>query len=329
MKNLTFYLFLTILGLTIVSCANNSNEQQQVLGTITGSVTSPSGVPIGSALVTVKDALTPIETMTNGNGRFTLMAPIGDQVLEITTGNGDIFRSEVAVTIEAEVETTVEAIRLGQVGQLAYVPGEFDEIEAIIEDALGYQADQLNVADLTTDGIYEYSGLFLNCGWESVTSDISASIGSYIDNGGSVYASDFAVSYLIGNLSGGFTCPDSRDGTGFLPTEKLCTFKNGDVEFKPATIVDPNLATFVGMSDLEVEYDLAQWEKIDSYDSEFWSVEVVSTNDEPLMLKRTKPSAWPSETPFGNIFFTTFHNHPGEMAPDEIVKMLEYVILNL
>ena len=142
-------------------------------------------------------------------------------------------------------EVSVNEVDLRQVGAIAYISGSFDEIQYIIIDVLGYEADQVQQTDLTSESfIYDYKGLFLNCGFNEITADESQGVSNFITNGGSVYASDFASNYLLGNPSNA-VCPMNRDGDGFMSGDILCTSRIGFTENIQADITDPAIAAFV------------------------------------------------------------------------------------
>lgn len=315
--------------MTACQDASTPFSPTNTMGSIKGTVISPNGKTIACAKVSVKNTAESLYTSSDINGDFTIAAPIGDQILEITTGNGEIFKSEISVTVELEEELVLGNVDLKQVGALAYIGGDFDKIETIIIDELGFQADQVTTNTLSTADINFYDGLFLNCSFSFVDSTISKGVFDFITQGGSVYASDYASNYLLGNHTNHSVCEDSRDNTGFMSANTLCTFKEGIIENRIANIVDQDVAMFVGTTAIEIEYDLPGWEMVDNYDADFWEEIVTDVNNNPLMIRRTLPADWPVDKAFGNIYYTTFHNHHDQLVEPEIASILEYVILNL
>jgi hydroxymethylpyrimidine pyrophosphatase-like HAD family hydrolase len=90
------------------------------------------------------------------------------------------------------------------VAKIAYVKGSYDKIEDIIL-SLGYTATEITNNDLTNlNTIAQYDIIFLNCGSRKYSTNqalfpaIDANLAIFVANGGSIYASDWDVSYLVG-----------------------------------------------------------------------------------------------------------------------------------
>jgi len=318
--------------------------------TINGRVVAPSGKPIGSAEITAGK----YATLSDKNGDFSLKVVAGTYKLVIQTGDGHVFRTELDVTV-GSMQTIVlpepDGV-LKQVGALAFIPGNYDHIETVIIDSLGYTATALTLNDLSNlSTINAYAALFFNCGlleMSGITMDSTkyANLHSFLAGNGSIYASDFAVECLTGdgflrpslNPNMGrqhhektgsgvvFSCITPQIG-GFIEDSSLCTSKSGNVGMiNNAHIDDAGIVNLLGKDSLDVFYDLGGWEKISLLDTPF-SAAITDNNLGNGVLAAKMDIDY--ETPGGVIFYTTFHTHPQGAISEDVQKILEYFILNL
>ncbi|NNT71173.1 carboxypeptidase regulatory-like domain-containing protein [Flavobacterium sp. IMCC34852] len=290
MKKQLLVLFLSVL--TLVSCSDdNNNSSGEKTGTLTGKVTTiNTHKAVGGALVFAFDDDHNIyHTYTNATGDFELDAPIGDREVYIQTGDGSNFRTKIDVVVEENQTKQLEEslLRLDQVARIAYVSGNYDSIEDIIT-SLGYVAESITFSQLSDYNIVsEYDIIFLNCGsisggiWNNAT--VTTNLAKFVTNGGSLYASDWAVAYLIGGSRYSTMCGDAG---GFISDATLCSTNTGNMGTLNASITNTALANAIGLSTLDIEYDLGSWQKIISVDETFWEVLVRdSTTNEALMIK--------------------------------------------
>lgn len=290
---LTFLFFFT-------SC-NKDDETQtiptQPTGKVAGKVMVKNGLkPVGGALVFVmSDSNKMYSTHTDAAGNFTLDAPAGNRKLEIQTGGGSNFRTTVAVTIVTGQTISIgsELTRLDQVARMAYVAGEYDDIQSIVT-SLGYVIEPLTnagLADYAT--VAQYDIIFLNCGAKEAhpsQATIDTNLANFVTNGGSLYVSDWAVAYLTGGNTNSQICSETN---GFIPDDKLCA-KNtgGSTTIMGAQVTYANLAASLGFSTLDIQYDLGSWEQIFNYEPAFWDVLVSDpATNKPLMIKTNNFSA--------------------------------------
>lgn len=134
-----------LVGLLFVSCKKDDGgtgpgdggAYTGPVGTVIGKVVAANGVtPIPSASVTVEANYTnmPITT-TDTSGNYTLAGvPTGNQKILATKG---LFRATVTVDVIENQTATAPPASMQPTGNLAYVPGSFDQIEDIIRDTLG------------------------------------------------------------------------------------------------------------------------------------------------------------------------------------------------
>lgn len=285
-------LILLLSVLTLVSCSDDNNHASgQKTGTLKGKITTiNTHKAVGGALVfTFDDNNNIYYTHSDATGDFTLDAPIGERVLHIQTGDGSNFRSTLDVVVQENQTQQLDesTLRLDQVARIAYVSGSYDSIQDIIS-SLGYNAESISFGQLTNYSVVsQYDIIFLNCG--SITGNIAANttvtnnLAKFVTNGGSLYASDWAVAYLIGGDTNTSACDAPG---GFIPDITLCSTDNGLETTLNATITNAALENAIGLSALPIEYDLGSWQQIVTVDESFWEVLVRdATTNAALMIK--------------------------------------------
>ncbi|MCD1118306.1 carboxypeptidase-like regulatory domain-containing protein [Chryseobacterium turcicum] len=321
MKNLNLLLIFIIL-LSFGSCRSDSETPTEVkvdntvkTGKLSGKVMSQNGTkPIGGASIfTFDDKYKIYHTISDSDGNFTLEAPVGNQTIHIQTGNGSNFRTEIATTVKNNETVNLNAnqTKLNQVAKIAYLKGSYDKIEDIIQN-LGYNATLITNADLANiNTIAQYDIIFLNCGSRNYSANqslypaIDANLAIFVANGGSIYASDWDVSYLVGGTD--YTSNCSPAG-GFVPDTKLCSTDTGSSGIIPATVNNAGLSTALGFNTLNIDFDLGAWQKITNYDPAYWEVLVKETSsNSPLMIRTNHFTATGiPTTPIGNAPNSTF-----------------------
>ncbi|MFH0864807.1 MAG: hypothetical protein V1904_01340 [Bacteroidota bacterium] len=281
MKKLLFLsgTFILAFSLLISSCKKDKDDNTPTgaTGTVSGKVIAANGTtPIPNANVFIDVDGEIYLTNSDKSGNFSLVAPAGAQVLNVQTGNGTIFRAQYPVAIEDGQTTTVPdgTLKLEQAANLAYITGYWDEIESVIIDSLGYTADELQMSDLDNlTTLQNYSGLFLNCGKPGAMDSLKyANLKQYVLDGGSIYASDYAVEYLTGDGNAKFTTSHKNnnppkttcvgDTGGFINDTTLCTDKIGYTCTRTANILATDLQDYLGATTVDVTYDLSSWEVI-------------------------------------------------------------------
>lgn len=299
-----------------VTGSENTTTTAVKTGKLTGKVMSQNGTkPIGGASVfTFDDKYKIYYTTSDAEGNFMLEAPAGNRKIYIQTGNGSNFRTEISAMVKDNETLALDAsqTKLNQVAKIAYVKGTYDKIEDIIQ-ILGYTATEItnnDLANLTT--IAQYDIIFLNCGSRNnystnpgLYSAIDANLAIFVANGGSIYASDWDVAYLVGGTTNTNNC--SLTG-GFVPDSKLCSKNIGNSGTLGATVTNTGLTTALGFNTLNIDYDLGAWQKIINYDPAYWEVLVKETSSNDALMIRTNhfTATGIPVTPIGNAPNTTF-----------------------
>ena len=264
-------------------------------GKITGKIVSANNkasIKVASVFTTVDGKL--YVTQTDTDGAFTLEAPAGSRRVTIQTGDGSMFRTEIDVVVKEDVVTAISAVpvKLNLVANLAFIPGVYDKIENIVQDSLGYPMHVIlwdNVKDMQF--LTPYDAIFLNCtnqlemqNFDSLT---YAHLATYVANGGSLYISDWAVKALIGQSLGPTTsCSVARVG-GFIPDSLLCVRQGGvQGSLLNNPIISSSLQAYLNKTSIDkVTYNLQQWEKVQTLDTNFWETMVASSTGNPLLIR--------------------------------------------
>lgn len=319
MKKLNLF-FIFIILFSLGSCHSDSPSTEATVdntvktGKITGKVMSQNGAKAigGASVFTFDDKYKIYYTTSDADGNFTLDAPVGNHTIHIQTGNGSNFRTEVTANVKNNETLTLDLsqTKLNQVAKIAYVKGSYDKIEDIIL-SLGYTATEITNNDLTNlNTIAQYDIIFLNCGSRKYSTNqalfpaIDANLAIFVANGGSIYASDWDVSYLVGGTENTSGCAPAG---GFVPDSKLCSVNNGSSGIVPAVVSNAGLSTALGFSNLNIDFDMGAWQKITNYDPSYWEVLVKDGSNQALMLRTNHFTATGIPvTPIGNAPNTTF-----------------------
>ncbi len=315
-KNLScLAIFIAVFVFIFSSCKKDNTDDPPATvktGYVTGKVIAKNGTtPIPNATVFIDADGEIYITKSSVDGNFTLQAPIGQQVLNIQTGGGNIFRAQYPVSIAENQTTTVPTgtLKLLQADSLAFIHGLFDNIQVVIQDSLGYSVHEIFVSDLSNPALLEtYGAIFLNCGKLGALDSLKyQNLLTYVQNGGSLYASDWAVEYLTGDgnyKSTGHahepygikaTCPNGLSG-GFIADSTLCTTKSGPATMvHNAQIVAQDLIDYLGINTLDIEFDLEGWEVIEHIDIP-WEILIQDNNSLGPLAARIYPTPSPNKS---------------------------------
>lgn len=300
-------------------------------GGISGRICAPNGSTwVAGAMVSVEHEFGATATFTDGDGWFTLEGiPVGTHTVHVSKGS---FETTFVVEVFADQITELpysECIEQGET-KIAVVTGQYDDIGAVI-DHLGITYDTINgvsntqYVDFLRDPAWmgEYDAIFFNCGmgfdWETHP-DVNDNLRDYIQDGGSIYASDWAY-YLVESTWPGqqvFHGDDTILGEAFVGID-------GVVD---ADVLDPVMADLLGSDSAQINYDLGAWAAMVSANGEVLiegQYEYSAGAFGPTNV-RTAPLAY-RMSDNGTVIYTTFHNE--QQTTVDMGLILQEIILSL
>ncbi len=333
-------------------------------GGVTGNVCAANGTPLGGATVYVEatdcNGMTNrYEATTNDSGAYAIAnIPVGvhDLVIDHTA-----VSHVIPVSIDAGEIVTVTRDAGGELlcsaqppPHVAVITGDWDEVQVLL-DGLDIPYDLID-GNTAADGFLsnfaqmsEYDAIFFNCGtntrpflhssmdidWgtfmPTTTFDYNAApyqnLRQFVQNGGSVYASDCAWPVIEGLSSG--VIDFWGDETAAENTNK------GRDGTMTATITDAGLESFLGADTADIDFDLDVWSVIETVSS---SVDVyvegnVSVYTDDYNTQTGSAGVRPllvGSRPFsggGYVIYTTFHYH--SQPSQEMLDILRYLIFQL
>lgn len=312
MRTALFFLGISLMVMSCKKDKDNDEGGDENTATVEGKIFNENGtvaIPAVKVYVDVNGKV--FLTTSKKDGSFSLDIPEGTHTLYMQAGEGDIFFNTTEITVKKGDKTNLSAgsTVLKQSSNLAYISGTYDDIESIIIDSLGYQADELTAQDLLSPStLSDYAAIFLNCGLQDqLEGQMYQNLEDFVSNGGSLYASDFAVEYLTGdgNMKSG-TFSEHHDNHdhfnvakscntqlgGFVTDNILCTQKQGTSGVYSVDVVDPDIQTAVGSNTMNVDYDLGAWEVIKNLGPEFDILVEDPSNYGPLAVQSNSSAPW-------------------------------------
>ncbi len=319
-------------------------------GAVSGRVCAPDGetwLAQADVFVVLEDG-TRVQTTTDADGAYTLSGvPTGTQTLNIVKGSFQTSRSveivdgQTTVIPEDDCELEVQDLRI------AVVTGDYDRVQDVLA-TIGIDAAHTTIfesnyltgnVDWVNNLIMDYATLssfdivFLNCGVGdksfvgrdglfpiSVNQAAIANLRQFVQEGGSVYASDWAYNIVEK------TWPDFVDFAG--NDAEAETAKLGDAPFDiDANITDAQMALSLGQSTMELHYPLLQWAVMESVSPQ---TTVYVRADADLIdgsTLRDVPHTIAFRPGAGRVLFTSFHQEAG-INPD-MQRVLQLLIFEL
>ncbi len=236
----------------------------------------------------------------------------------------------------------------------AVTPPGYDDMGEILT-SMGRQWEEISLEDLRNSAkISGYQAIFLNCDDMEVHQDAVLNLRNFVNAGGALYASDFAIEYVMAAFPGFITLYGPGEMMGMAGAEQIIN----------ADITDKGLAAFLNPtsppSKIELDFDMGGWVVMDSvsaavrvylrgdvkvftawdgdmdfdwdgdwddwmdqdwdenwWDEEEWEIETELITNKPLLVS--------FEYGKGRVIFTSFHNEPQLTALQE--KLLNYLVL--
>lgn len=302
-----------------------------------------------------------ITTTSEQNGSFQLSrVPPGTWTVRASTGS---FTQDNQVTVKAGETLAIPDNQLcvaQKTVRIAVVTGFGDKIEDLLtnlgltftlyDGKSGYATGAAPfLADLAQ--LKKYDIIFFDCAAArsnnsidlgAKASTIQQNLKAYVEGGGSIYASDWALLFAVAANPGGFEFA-TLSGAGIknpLSTNQLMGYAPQTLT---ATIADPALASFLEKASVQITFPMASsvhWGlmedvsgiatvlvsavKADTCSNTACSAKGMAATGIPLAARVKVNSA---DKPGGQVVYTSFHN-VGQSG-DDVAKILKYLILNL
>jgi len=300
-------------------------------GAIHGRICGPDGSSwlVGADVTLLYDTGV-VTGVTDQDGWFLLEnVPVGTWDVLIQKGS---FSLTLTIPVEADSTTELpepECLEQGEV-RIAVVTGTYDRIEDVL-DTLGFSYDVVDGYSQATSflrnpsQLEQYDIIFFNCGmdlsWTTWQSEIGANLRDYVENGGSVYASDWAY-YVVETgwpQMNTFYGNDAVVGDAFV----------GESGYVTATVLDATMVARLGSSTAQLNYDLPSWA-------------VMETNNQGAVLLEGTVEIWDLWNGYtsiraplaaelqdgdGNVIYTSFHNEA--QTTMDMHTLLQEIILSL
>lgn len=337
MRTTSHRLLLASLAALAVGCADKKEN-----GNSNG-----DGSTGGSTNVPARPAVLPASQVDCGKGSASLSGrflapngttPVAGAYVYVASGNcwagtdqnGDFLAKGVpsgATQVHAE-KGVFQAASSGTPGQalslkldaatvkLGYVEGTYDTIETVLQ-RLGFNPTPIPVEELGTTDLSSYAAVFLNCGVAEDYADDTAVQGklrAYVQNGGTLYASDWAETYVRTAFPGHitFVSPDARVGY------------EGEQQ---ATVQDEGFKRALGRGTAAINYDLPGWALVDSVQAGTQVLVSGPGVDGDGTNLGTKPYLLQFTEGKGRVTYTTFHD--GTQTTEDMNVLLEQLLFSL
>lgn len=316
-------------------------------GAVSGRVCAPDGTTwLGGAIVSAETEDGRVETSTDENGYYTLEGvPVGDDVA-ITIRKGS-FETVLLVDV-AEGELVVipeEDCAIDQNVRIAVVNGGPDWSDDVKGVLLNVGIDPASITDygdswatqLLSDyaQLAQYDIVLLNCGLNdgpfltdaAGAGVMKANLRQFVENGGSVYASDWAYNVIESSF------PEFIDfhGDDAAPHAAKKGFPTSSLV---GTVTDFALATMLGSNQIALHYPLGQWVIMASVAAR---VRVYIRGDAPWsnnpisLFPQGTLSNVPHTVSFsvgeGKVVYTSFHQEPG--INQQMERVLQLLVFEL
>jgi len=278
-----------------------------------------------------------VEDSTDIEGRFLLEGiPAGEHTVYVEKGS---FSSSYLVELTVGLYEIPEEECALTPPNIAVISGDYDHIEDILDDlALEYTLFNGTTDEYvrflrnnpSTPRMNEFDIIFFNCGisesWLTHQSEIADNISTFVQDGGSIYASDWAHFFVEAAF------PGKIDFYGEDPMfETARVGVDGSVT---AQVIDPTMQAIIGGATADINYDLAMWVVPQSLSS---GVDTLLKASVPIfdfmsggwMTISNAPIAARFDVSAGRVIYTSFHNEHQDDTTVHMRDILEEIILSL
>lgn len=300
-----------LIVLFITGCSEDTPTSIPAGNTVQGYVRSANGtVSVSGVYVNMSSFPdNPDSTYTDANGfyKFTNVSS-GDKSLLFSKGS---FRDTIDITVP--ISGNVPDAYLTPAKPLAFYWGNYDDIQSIIRE-MGYVLDSLFIADFENPAtLQQYSIIFINCGDSSRynlnTPVISNNLTAFLNNGGRIYASDWAFGCVKG-----------------IHPELNGTYDGETTSSLLSNVVYSPLQNYLGKNTVDIRYNLPDWLSLDPNNNYTQNIPFVRATYQSVT---NNPTAFFRETYSGGgkLIYTTFHNE-AQLSSD-MTKILQFFVFEL
>lgn len=321
-------------------------------GSINGRVCDPSGrnwLADAVAYVNLTDdngvIYDTMESYSDEDGRWDLVDLPGDRTYHLYVQSGDtmLYDEEIYLASGDTYSLDEPDCFDPQNLNIAIVTGLYDDFDRVLQqlgftnytlvDGESTEAANAFFGDL--DGMDAYDLIFLNGGFtedgvlynltdatDPVPEENLVNLRSYVQAGGSVYASDWAYDAIERGW------PDRLDWVGADETPNDAQTGNYDVV--SAAVSDTSMAEYLGSSYVSIEYDLPVWPPIENTSTSV-SVHLTGNVSYSDGLDDYTLTSVPMLVSFndvqGKVVFSTFRVIPN--TGDDVLAILQYMLYDL
>ncbi len=331
------------------------------LGGVHGRICGAQGYWLSGAriVVTLEDG-TVVETTTDANGYFTLVdVPAGEQTIQVTKGS--FATSFPVVVIGNDTLYLAEPVCIPPTTRIAVVTGVYDSVEEILTGlGFGIRAtyeDSPTPSIVDPDGNIDiiegygsfwledflgdalwlngYQIVFFNCGLDDYDLDspgsaadaAMANLRAFVNDGGSVYASDWANSVVTRAFPGRI---NFFDDDGDLSAAKVGMEENGVT----AEVVDAAMETALGQTTVSLNFNLPAWVVLDQVSAQA-GLRIMAVADVTVVDPYTYDESPHTDAPLlvqfnhglGRVLYTSFHNE--SQTTSDMQAILNFVVFEL
>ena len=175
----------------------------------------------------------------------------------------------------------------------------------------------------------EYDILFLNCGLDTSDAELSSAIFDYVNNGGILYATDWAYPFIesLNTLS----------GTDYITYQQ--PYKSGESITTEAIILSSELNDWLSLNfDLTVDNTviidefLPSWQVVEPHDvsnTTAWLNGPVTYRNDAETITENKELAFTFLVGDGGVFYSSFHTENNENGFTCVDRVMEYLVFEL
>jgi hypothetical protein len=257
----------------------------------------------------------------------------------MTADKGLFTATSAPVTVTAGMTTALTLRYSATAVSIAVVQGEYDSVETVLTD-LGFTWTYINKSDLNNAILLSgYQILFLNCGLDNLgapldlsldmafATTVMANLQNFVNAGKRLYISDWAYVYLEKAFPTAIAF-FGNDTNFALVTCDETQARIGDTGTIAASILDSSLATALGRTTMDVNFDLFDWVVMGRASAMGPDTRVLVNG--PVVACGASRGTRPLMATFpygsGEVIYTSFHKQA--LATADMDRVLEDVVMH-